>query len=70
MRLTADLIGHSLSYLNPLKEREMLLRGAFFLNGKGDDTALVGGSELISKVTHLSLPGKQATEYPLLRIWV
>lgn len=29
MRLTADLIGHSLSYLNPLKEREMDLRGAF-----------------------------------------
>lgn len=28
MRLTADLIGHSLSYLNPLKEREMDLRGA------------------------------------------
>ncbi|KAK1825699.1 leucine-rich repeat-domain-containing protein [Podospora conica] len=27
MRLTADLIGHSLSYLNPLKEREMDLRG-------------------------------------------
>ncbi|KAK3352947.1 leucine-rich repeat-domain-containing protein [Lasiosphaeria hispida] len=30
MRLTADLISHSLSYLNPLKERELDLRGAHF----------------------------------------
>jgi len=29
MRLTADLINNSLSYLNPLKERELDLRGAF-----------------------------------------
>jgi len=29
MRLTADLISNSLSYLNPLKERELDLRGAF-----------------------------------------
>lgn len=28
MRLTADLINTSLSYLNPLKERELDLRGA------------------------------------------
>lgn len=28
MRLTADLIQSSLSYLNPLKERELDLRGA------------------------------------------
>jgi len=27
MRLTTDLINHSLSYLNPLKERELDLRG-------------------------------------------
>ena len=27
MRLTADLISSSLSYLNPLKERELDLRG-------------------------------------------
>jgi hypothetical protein len=27
MRLTADLIHNSLSYLNPLKERELDLRG-------------------------------------------
>jgi len=27
MRLTADLINNSLSYLNPLKERELDLRG-------------------------------------------
>ena len=27
MRLTADLINSSLSYLNPLKERELDLRG-------------------------------------------
>lgn len=27
MRLNADLINHSLSYLNPLKERELDLRG-------------------------------------------
>lgn len=30
MRLTADLINNSLSYLNPLKERELDLRGALF----------------------------------------
>jgi hypothetical protein len=30
MRLTADLIQSSLSYLNPLKERELDLRGAYF----------------------------------------
>ena len=29
MRLNADLIQGSLSYLNPLKERELDLRGAF-----------------------------------------
>jgi len=29
MRLNAELIGNSLSYLNPLKERELDLRGAF-----------------------------------------
>jgi hypothetical protein len=29
MRLTADLINSSLSYLNPNKERELDLRGAF-----------------------------------------
>jgi hypothetical protein len=29
MRLTAELINNSLSYLNPLKERELDLRGAF-----------------------------------------
>lgn len=28
MRLTADLIRDSLSYLNPIKERELDLRGA------------------------------------------
>jgi hypothetical protein len=28
VRLTADLIQNSLSYLNPLKERELDLRGA------------------------------------------
>jgi U2 small nuclear ribonucleoprotein A' len=28
MRLTAELIRDSLSYLNPLKERELDLRGA------------------------------------------
>lgn len=27
MRLTADLINNSLSYINPLKERELDLRG-------------------------------------------
>jgi len=27
MRLTAELIGSSLSFLNPLKERELDLRG-------------------------------------------
>jgi U2 small nuclear ribonucleoprotein A' len=31
MRLTAELIQSSLSYLNPLKERELDLRGAFLL---------------------------------------
>lgn len=29
MRLTTELIQSSLSYLNPLKERELDLRGAF-----------------------------------------
>ena len=29
MRLTAELIQNSLSYLNPLKERELDLRGAW-----------------------------------------
>jgi U2 small nuclear ribonucleoprotein A' len=29
MRLTAELIENSLSYLNPLKERELDLRGAY-----------------------------------------
>ena len=29
MRLTAELIQSSLSYLNPLKERELDLRGTF-----------------------------------------
>jgi hypothetical protein len=32
MRLTAELINNSLSYLNPLKERELDLRGAFEKN--------------------------------------
>jgi U2 small nuclear ribonucleoprotein A' len=34
MRLTAELIKDSLSYLNPLKERELDLRGAFVLGEK------------------------------------
>jgi U2 small nuclear ribonucleoprotein A' len=38
MRLTADLIQSSLSYLNPLKERELDLRGAY--RWKGHDTTL------------------------------
>jgi hypothetical protein len=29
MRLTAELVQSSLSYLNPLKERELDLRGAY-----------------------------------------
>lgn len=29
MRLTAELIQNSLSYINPLKERELDLRGAY-----------------------------------------
>jgi hypothetical protein len=37
MRLTADLINSSLSYLNPNKERELDLRGAFL---KRADTTL------------------------------
>ena len=38
MRLTADLIQNSLSYINPLTERELDLRGAYSL--KGADTTL------------------------------
>jgi len=38
MRLTVDLINNSLSYLNPLKERELDLRGAYKL--KRADTTL------------------------------
>lgn len=41
MRLTADLIGHSLSYLNPLKEREMDLRGASRGSHKGRYCTLI-----------------------------
>lgn len=41
MRLTAELIKGSLSYLNPLKERELDLRGAFCV--KGADTTLFEG---------------------------
>jgi len=37
MRLTADLINASLSYLNPLKERELDLRGVFQRDGEGID---------------------------------
>lgn len=39
MRLTAELIQNSLSYLNPLKERELDLRGAYKL--KRADTTLL-----------------------------
>ena len=35
MRLTAELIRDSLSYLNPLKERELDLRGGFTTWGDG-----------------------------------
>ena len=42
MRLTAELINNSLSYLNPLKEREMDLRGVFPL--KRTDTAQLSQS--------------------------
>ena len=38
MRLTAELVQNSLSYLNPLKERELDLRGAYKL--KRADTTL------------------------------
>ena len=45
MRLTADLINSSLSYLNPLKERELDLRGAL---EKANDIVVFGeGSECI-----------------------
>jgi hypothetical protein len=40
MRLTADLIRDSLSYLNPLMERELDLRGAFLK--RADATLLIG----------------------------
>jgi hypothetical protein len=43
MRLTAELINNSLSYLNPLKERELDLRGTTHLPDdalKRADTAL------------------------------
>jgi hypothetical protein len=32
MRLTVELIQNSLSYINPLKDRELDLRGAFDLH--------------------------------------
>lgn len=44
MRLTAELIQNSLSYLNPLKERELDLRGAFGL--KRADTTLCEASSI------------------------
>ena len=43
MRLTAELIQNSLSYLNPLKERELDLRGAYKLK-RADTTLLIMGS--------------------------
>ena len=46
MRLTAELIQNSLSYLNPLKERELDLRGAYKL--KRADTTLRLRAPLIS----------------------
>jgi U2 small nuclear ribonucleoprotein A' len=46
MRLTADLINNSLSYLNPLKERELDLRGAL----KRADTAHLIYSKLGHRV--------------------
>lgn len=44
MRLTAELIQNSLSYLNPLKERELDLRGAFGLERA--DTTLCEASSI------------------------
>lgn len=40
MRLTVELIHNSLSYLNPLKERELDLRGAYFAMLKRTDATL------------------------------
>lgn len=48
MRLTADLINGSLSYLNPLKERELDLRGVYpQLDLKETDTTLGDEDKLI-----------------------
>jgi hypothetical protein len=38
MRLTAELIQNSLSYLNPLNERELDLRGALYELERTDTT--------------------------------
>lgn len=40
MRLTAELVHHSLSYLNPLKERELDLRGTTIPCHERTDTIL------------------------------
>ena len=65
MRLTADLIRDSLSYLNPLKERELDLRGAFEKSRCYTFWSLES-AELIQS----SLRREQATEFPRLRTWV
>ena len=46
MRLTAELIQTSLSYLNPLKERELDLRGAFEKLKRADTTLVPKSSSI------------------------
>ena len=47
MRLTAELIRDSLSYLNPLKERELDLRGAFIEKSRCYTSSSFQSAELI-----------------------
>ena len=67
-RLTAELIQQSLSYLNPLKERELDLRGEFFATEKNRVLHFEGRAPLISIFfSNLEL---QDIRFPPLKIWV
>ena len=64
MRLTAELIQNSLSYLNPLKERELDLRGALKQAEKSRYYTCVGMSSI-----DINQRGPQDIKFPRLRTW-
>lgn len=67
MRLTTDLINQSLSYLNPLKERELDLRGVY-LPEKNRCYTCVCESSIDSE--SFPLGRIQDTEYKPSKTWV